>query len=230
MIIPSAKERILSLLLAQFSDKKVITALLEVIGEEFDSHIELREQLRTKMWPDVAVGQQLDMAGEVVDISRNVDAVVSVDFFGFPEHGNNGFGKARFYRYGEPYLSSSKLGDTEYRLAIFSKIAKNTTDGSRQSTIESIKRMFGVSRVVAVNGGNAKMRIGIGRIVTNNELQLINALDLIIRGAGIGIIYFYWFNGGDTFGFSRGGKNPGNFRGFGVGTFARVLQIEGSLV
>lgn len=50
------------------------------------------------------------------------------------------------------------------------------------------------------------MRIGIGRVVTPNELKLINALDLIIRGAGIGVIYIYWFNGGDTFGFSRNGK------------------------
>lgn len=136
---------------------------------------------------------------------------------------------ARFRRYGEPYLSTSELRDEEYRLAIFSKIAKNTTDGSRQSTLDSIKRMFNISRVVAINGGNAKMRIGIGRYVTANELSLINELDLIIRGAGIGIIYFYWFNDGTTFGFSRGGNNPGNFAGFGKGTFARLLQLEGSL-
>lgn len=127
-------------------------------------------------------------------------------------------------------MSSSELRDNEYRLAIFSKIAKNTTDGSRQSTIDSIKRMFGVSRVISINAGNAKMRIGIGRVVTPNELKLINALDLIIRGAGIGVIYIYWFNGGDTFGFSRNGKNIGNFVGFGKGTFARILQIEGSLI
>ena len=124
---------------------------------------------------------------------------------------------------------TSELRDEEYRLAIFSKIAKNTTDGSRQSTLDSIKRMFNISRVVAINGGNAKMRIGIGRYVTANELSLINELDLIIRGAGIGIIYFYWFNDGTTFGFSRGGNNPGNFAGFGKGTFARLLQLEGSL-
>ena len=226
----TSKERMLNLLLSQFSDRKIIKALLETIGEEFDFHNTLKKQIRTEIWPDVAVGKQLDMCGEVADISRKVDASMSVDFFGFPDHGNNSFGKARFRRYGEPYLSSSELRDNEYRLAIFSKIAKNTTDGSRQSTIDSIKRMFGVSRVIAINAGNAKMRIGIGRVVTPNELKLRNALDLIIRGAGIGVIYIYWFNGGDTFGFSRNGKNIGNFVGFGKGTFARILQIEGSLI
>lgn len=226
----TSSERMLDLLLSQFADKKVIKALIETIGEEFEAHTGLKRQIRTEIWPDVAVGKQLDMCGEVADISRKVDASISVDFFGFPDHGNNSFGKARFRRYGEPYLSSAELRDNEYRLAIFSKIAKNTTDGSRQSTIDSIKRMFGVSRVIAINAGNAKMRIGIGRVVTPNELKLINALDLIIRGAGIGVIYIYWFNGGDTFGFSRNGKNIGNFVGFGKGTFARILQIEGSLI
>lgn len=224
-----SSERMLGLLLAQFEGKPVIRAILELIGEEFDRMSSVRQDIRTQMWPDVAIGKQLDMCGEVADISRKVDKAIAVDFFGFPDHGNNGFGMARFRRYGEPYLSTSELRDEEYRLAIFSKIAKNTTDGSRQSTIDSIKRMFNISRVIAVNGGNAKMRIGVGRYVTSNELSLINELDLIIRGAGIGIIYFYWFNDGNTFGFSRGGENPGNFAGFGKGTFARLLQLEGSL-
>lgn len=222
-------ERMIGLLLSQFEGKPVIRAILELIGEEFDNMANVRQDIRTQIWPDVAIGKQLDMCGEVAGISRKVDKAIAVDFFGFPNHGDNGFGMARFRRYGEPYLSTSELRDEEYRLAIFSKIAKNTTDGSRQSTLDSIKRMFNISRVVAVNGGNAKMRIGIGRYVTANELSLINELDLIIRGAGIGVIYFYWFNDGNTFGFSRGGENPGNFAGFGKGTFARLLQLEGSL-
>ena len=225
----SSSERMLSLLLSQFEGKPVIKAILELIGEEFDNLSGIKQEVRTQIWPDVAVGKQLDMCGEVVGISRKVDKAIAVDFFGFPNHGNNSFGMARFRRYGEPYLSSSQLRDEEYRLAIFSKIAKNTTDGGRQSTLDIIKRMFNISRVVAVNAGNAKMRIGIGRYVTANELNLINELDLIIRGAGIGIIYFFWFNDGNTFGFSRHGENPGNFAGFGKGSFARILQLEGSL-
>lgn len=224
-----SSKRMLGLLLSQFYDKPVTKAILEMIGEEFEMHSEMKQDIRTQIWPDVAIGKQLDMCGEVAGISRKVDQAIAVDFFGFPNHGDNTFGMARFRRYGEPYLSSSELRDEEYRLAIFSKIAKNTSDGGRQSTLDSIKRMFSISRVVAINAGNAKMRVGIGRYVSQNELNLINELDLIIRGAGIGIIYFYWFNDGKTFGFTRGGNNPGNFVGFGYGTFARILQLEGSL-
>lgn len=226
----SEKDEMLELLLAQFYERPVIKALVEVICEEFDAHTQLKADLREKTWPATAVGKQLDMCGEVADISRTVEGTVSVDYFGFPEHGNNSFGKARFYRYGESYLGSAVLQDNEYRLAIMSKIAKNTTDGSRQSTIDSIKRMFQVSRVMLINAGNAKIRAGIGRVVTKSELDLINGLDLIIRGAGIGLVYFFYFNDGKTFGFTRKGNNLGNFAPMGEGTFARVLQIEGSIV
>lgn len=222
--------RLTDLLLSQYYDKPNINALIELIQEEFARHEQIKQDIASKIWPTTAVGKQLDMCGEVADISRVVEGSIAADYFGFPDHGNNTFGMARFYRYGEPYLGSSKLQDEEYRLAILSKICKNTTDGSRQSTIDSIKRMFNVSRVVVSNGGNAKIRVGIGRIITRNELALINALDLVIRGAGIGIVYFYYFNGPKTLGFTRKGKNVGNFAPFGKGAFARIAQIEGSLI
>ena len=76
-------ERMLYLLLSQFYDKPVIKAILEVIGEEFEYHEQLKEQIRTQIWPDVAVGKQLDMCGEVADISRKVDAVI-MSFSDFP--------------------------------------------------------------------------------------------------------------------------------------------------
>ena len=87
-------ERMLYLLLSQFYDKPVIKAILEVIGEEFEYHEQLKEQIRTQIWPDVAVGKQLDMCGEVADISRKVDAVIGNEFFGFPEHGDKKIGRA----------------------------------------------------------------------------------------------------------------------------------------
>lgn len=225
-----SRKRMLELLLSQFEDKKVLTAILKMIAKEYEYHHQLRKDIREKTQLAVAVGAQLDMCGEVADINRQVEKSVSIDFFGFPDHGDNTFGEARFYKYGEPYLTSTSLGDTEYRLAIYSKIAKNTTDGSRISTINSIKKMFSLSKVVAVNAGDAKIRVGIGRIVNKNELSIIEALDLIIRSAGVGIIYLYWFNGGNTFGFSKRGKNKGNFAPMGKGVFARIMKIEGSLI
>ena len=217
-------------LLAQYYDKPNINALIELIEEEFERHAKVKNDIATKIWPTTAEGKQLDICGEVVDMSRTVAGSIAADYFGFPNHGDNTFGRARFYRYGEPYMGSSTLQDSEYRLAILSKICKNTTDGSRQDTIDSLKRMFNVSRVVVANAGNAKIRVGVGRLVSRNELDIINALDLVIRGAGVGIIYFFYFNGAKTFGFTRKGRNVGQFAPMGKGAFARILQIEGSLI
>lgn len=218
------------LLLAQYYDKPNINALIELIEEEFERHAKVKQDIAEKIWPLTAEGKQLDMCGEVADISRIVVGSIAADYFGFPNHGDNTFGRARFYRYGEPYMGSATLQDSEYRLAILSKICKNTTDGSRQDTIDSLKRMFNVSRVVVANAGNAKIRVGVGRLVSRNELAMINALDLVIRGAGVGIIYFFYFNGAKTFGFTRKGRNVGRFAPMGKGAFARILQIEGSLI
>ena len=225
-----SRERMLDLLLSQFEDKRVLSALLKVIAKEYSFQHQLRKDVREKTQLPVAVGAQLDMCGEVADISRMVDKSIPKDFFGFPDHGDNTFGEARFYRHREPYLTSAKLGDAEYRLAIYSKIAKNTTDGSRVSTINSLKKTFQAPKVVAINLGNAKIRVGIGRMVYKNELSIIEALDLMVRSAGVGIAFLYCFNGDKTFGFSRNGKNKGNFAPMGKGTFARILKIEGSLI
>lgn len=226
----TTSERMYNHLLSQFRNKPNIKAFLEAVGAEMDEIDKVREQIRTQIWPDTAVGKQLDMCGEVADISRRVENAIAMDFFGFPDHGDMSFGEAPFRRLYDNYLKSSTLNDRYYRLAILAKIDKNTTDCSRVSTIRSIKKIFNVKRITAVNGGNAKMRIGIGRLVTSKESRLIDALNLIIRGAGIGIIYVYSFDGDNTFGFSRNRDNPYKFKGFGVGSLARIIKVKGGLV
>lgn len=226
----TTSERMYNHLLSQFRNKQNIKAFLDAIGTELDEIDKVREQILTQIWPSTAVGKQLDICGEVADISRRVENAIAMDFFGFPDHGDMGFGMAPFRRMYDNYLTSSNLNDRYYRLAIISKIEKNTTNCSRVSTIRSIKKIFSVDKVTAVNAGNAKMRIGIGRLVTSKESRLIDALNLIIRGAGIGIIYVYSFNDANTFGFSRNGENPYGFKGFNQGSFARIIKIKGGLV
>lgn len=226
----TTSERMYNHLLSQFRNKPNIKAFLSAVGNELDSIDKAREQIRTQIWPDTAVGKQLDICGEVADISRRVENAIAMDFFGFPDHGNMGFGQAPFRRMYDNYLTSSNLNDRYYRLAVIAKIEKNTTDCSRVSTVHSIKNVFNVERISAVNAGNAKMRIGIGRVVTSQESRLIDALNLIIRGAGIGVIYVYSFDVANTFGFSRSGENSYRFKGFNQGTFARIIKVKGGLV
>lgn len=216
-------------LLAQYADKPNINALIELIEEEFARHTKLKKDIAERMWPDVAEGKQLDMCGEVADIDRLINGNILNDFFGFPHHGDNTFGRAKFYRYGQPYTSSSLLSDSDYRMAILAKVCKNTTDGSRQATIDSLKRIFRTEHITVVNVGNAKIRIGIGRRVSDNELSLIEKLELLIKSAGVGVVYLYFFDT-NVFGFTKRGRNLGGFLPMGKGAFSRILQIEGSRV
>lgn len=226
----TSQERMYGHLLSQFRDKPNIKALLVALGNELDKVAKAREQVQTQIWVNTAVGAQLDICGEVADISRRVENIVAMDFFGFPDHGDNGFGQAPFRRMIDNYLTSSDLSDRYYRLAIQSKIDKNNSDCSRVQTIRSLKKVFDVDTIQAINAGNAKMRVGIGRVVTSKESRLIDELNLIIRGAGIGIIYVFSYDSSQTFGFTREGVNRGDFLGFNEGSFARVIKVKGGIV
>lgn len=216
-----ASERMKELLLAQFADKPNIEAFLDIVGNELDELDRVREQLRTQIYPSTAKGKQLDICGEVVGIERKLDGVVPVDFFGFINHGEHTFGEGRFRRLYDNLYTTNVPNDDMYRMLIHAKIAKNVTDGSRQSTIDSLRRIFGTTSVTVSNAGDAKAKIGIGRGLGKNEIRLIKITDLAVHGAGIGIDYYYYYEAGHSFGFSRGGINYNKFMGMGnlkVGT------------
>ena len=69
----TTSERMYNHLLSQFRNKPNIKAFLNAVGNELDSIDKVREQIRTQIWPDTAVGKQLDMCGEVADITRRVE-------------------------------------------------------------------------------------------------------------------------------------------------------------
>lgn len=79
----TTSERMYNHLLSQFRNKPNIKAFLNAVGNELDSIDKVREQIRTQIWPDTAVGKQLDMCGEVADISRRVENAIAMDFLVF---------------------------------------------------------------------------------------------------------------------------------------------------
>lgn len=60
----TSKERMLNLLLSQFSDRKIIKALLETIGEEFDFHNTLKNKSGQRY------GQMLPLVNNLICVER----------------------------------------------------------------------------------------------------------------------------------------------------------------
>ncbi len=173
---------------------------------------------------DLAEGVNLDVLGDIVGISRNIENGVAIPFFGFAdtpaalpfgEEGSLSVG-GRFRDEDEPYALTSVLGDPEYRLLIRAKIIKNHAIGTNEDIITGLNFIFNGSLNVVSDVGGMKVDVGIGRPVTSIEQILIRQLDLLPRPNGVKIGAVVSFESENFFGFE---DQPGA-KGFDVGIFA----------
>lgn len=204
----------------QFKDKPILGSLLIALGGELDELKQVFSDLEQKRWIDTGEGAQLDGIGTIVDRERIIPKAIPVPFFAFADQPNAlSFGVGRFRDNGEAWLSSARLNDPEYRLVLWAKVAKNTSLGTTEDTIESLKFVFKAPTVFLFEAGNAKFVVGIGRKLTAAEVVMAKALDLMVRAGGVGILWQAHFDYKNYFGFF----GQRNAKGFDVGTFADVL-------
>ena len=184
-------------------DKPVLRAFIEALGEEINELHTALDQVKRMRWLDKAVGKQLDGIGEIVGLSRIIDNAVVLKFFGFVGQTNIGtFGEARIRNNSEPHRVSYILNDSEYRQIIPPKVIKNSSAGTIEDTIASLKYAFKAPLIVIEEVGNAKITVGIGKSLTHNEKAMIKAENLVIKPGGVGIVYIENYDINDYFGFT----------------------------
>lgn len=183
-------------------EKPVLQAETTALGEELNEIRDAFLALRKRRWLDRAVGVQLDGIGEIVDMPRDIGRAIAMEYFGFSGQPHIGtFDEARFRENGENHLASYNLNDAEYKLVLQQKIIKNSSNGTTEELIRSLKFIFDAPRVIIAEPGNANIIVGIGRRLTTNQILLAEAVDLVIKGAGIGLAYKTHFNVNNYFGF-----------------------------
>ena len=184
-------ESMIQHLLMQFSQSTNMHIFLNALGAELDELNKALEDLQNKRWIDTGSGVQLDNIGVLIDRSRSIEGSVILEFFSFYDQPNAlGFGVGRFRDTPMvPYVATSILDDETYRPVLWHKVAKDTTNGTTESTIESIKFIYNAPFVTLEELGDAKIAIGIGRELTDNDVILARAVDLFIRDGGIGLVF-----------------------------------------
>lgn len=208
----------LSRLYNQFHDKPNLEAVLELIASGYD---DIDDALLYLGSLDVytAQGVWLDLVGAIVGQGRRIETPITVEFFGFAETaGGKGFWQARFRRFGDQTTATTVLSDPEYRKAILARIAKNYGDISKPGIVNALQIIIETDNIYVRNAGNAKITISIGKLLTDTEKNLIDALDVVPTGAGIGVEYRSSYDPASTFGFA---DSRLGFKGFGQGSFAR---------
>ena len=182
-------ERMINHLIMQFSKSVNMQAFLTALGEELDELATALDDLQNKRWIDTGSGVQLDNIGVLIDRSRNIAGAIQLEFFGFYDQPNiQTFGIGRFRdTTAISYIASSVLDDEAYRPVLWHKVSKDTTDGTTESTIESLKFIFDAPFIVLQEKGNAKFDVGVGRELTDNDITLARAINLFIKAGGVGV-------------------------------------------
>lgn len=177
---------------------------------------------------DKAVGVHLDRIGGIIGVSRLVPYIVPKKFFGFSGGANSlGFGKNSFLRKFESAYTDYELSDSDYRIILKLKRAKDKTSGYLYSDPE-IGRIGIAESVIEVFGGKAfiydtlsmSLTVYIDTDVDINLIKAIKKLDLIPRPQGVELKYTY-APLGTGFGF----RNNPNAKGYGILPFARKIVI-----
>ena len=203
-------------LLAQFGNSPNFESLVRVLGKRYNVIEQVISDLQEKRWIDTAETVQLDGCGVIVGQARLVEQAIALPFFGFADQAAaRGFGKARFRERLESHLSTATLADPEYRKIIKAKVSKNISWGTTEETIASYQQIFDANKVVITEMGNAKIRVGVARELTEGERILSQALNLFVRPGGVGINLRTHFDINNTFGFRDQG-----LQGFDSGKFA----------
>ena len=208
-------------LLMQFSQSTNMHIFLNALGAELDELTQALEDLQNKRWIDTGSGVQLDNIGILIDRSRQIAGSIQLEFFGFYDQPNTlPFDVGRFRDTpSDAYTATSTLDDDSYRPVLWQKVAKDTTTGTTESTIESAKFIYDAPYVSLTELGNAKIGIGIGRELNDNDIVLARALDLSIRAGGVGVSFVSEIPE-DFFGFE-----DQNGKGFDVGILPTLIEF-----
>lgn len=176
-------------LLMQFSQSVNMHIFLDALGQELDELTQALDDLQNKRWIDTGNGVQLDNIGVLIDRSRQIAGSIQLEFFAFFDQPNAlPFDVGRFRDTpAVPYTATSTLDDETYRPVLWHKVSKDNTTGTTESTIDSVKFIYNAPFVTLTELGNAKIGIGIGRELTDNDIVLARALDLFVRAGGVGL-------------------------------------------
>ena len=187
----TSAERMINHLIMQFGNSPILHIILNAFGAELDELRKAYDDLLNLRWIDTGSGIQLDNIGVLIDRSRRINGSIQLEFFAFYDQPNAlSFGVGRFRDTpAVSYLASSSLDDESYRPVLWHKIAKNTATGTAENTIESVKFIYDAPYVALAEIGNAKIGIGIGRELNDNDIILARALDLFIRAGGVGLSF-----------------------------------------
>jgi hypothetical protein len=202
------------LLILQYYNKPKARAEVEAMSSHFSRIFTLYDSFFDAFDVDIAVGDQLDIIGKIVGISRIVDNVYPKILFGFDGDStargfsdlfNDAVVSAPFKDLFESDYTPQQLDDATYRFLIKAKIAKNVASAylvsDERITIQDVVRSVFGDGAYVIDNQDMSLTLYIGLGVDIELLAIVRELDLLPRPQGV---YYKFVISADydSFGFS----------------------------
>ena len=211
------------LITSEHADKPLFKAMVEAVTKPLLETTNIEQQYSALYDVDFAIGQQLDVVGQWVGVTRDLKTPLQI-YFSFDVEGlgfDQGLWKGKF----DPATGITKLDDFHYRLLIKARILNNAWDGSIENAYQLASIVFSTYNLVLFIEDYADLSMSIGLAGTGIIDSVIFALltegYFRIKPAGVRIRnYFTASVPGPLFAFDL---NDGiNFAGFDSGVWAKI--------
>lgn len=173
---------------------------------------------------DVAVGQQLDVVGQWVGVSRELDAPLAGVYFAFDTI-DVGFDQGVWLGPYDPVSGLVSLPDDFYRVVIKARILNNHWNGSKEDAYTLANAIFSILGFSLFMEDHSDLTINLGLVGASTPSAMVQALltsgKFDVKPATIRIVnYLYSSAPGPMFAFDI---NNSTFGGFDQGSWATVI-------
>lgn len=156
-------------------DKPNFVAMVSATVQPFADMKALFELIPLLYDVDVAVGEQLDVVGELVGVSRNLSAPLTNVYFAF-DTANVGFDSGIWKGPYDPDSGLIALPDEFYRLVIRARILNNNWNGSKESIYALASVVFAPYGFTYYVEDHGDLSIGIGLLGLTTPPPILTAL------------------------------------------------------
>ncbi len=186
------QEDYLNLVTSEFRDKPVFISTLSL---NLEAPIQVQNLLTAMMTIvfdlDLAVGNQLDIIGQWVGISRNVNVPISGVYFTWDGDYTVGWDYGSWQPSSQP-TEVTVLPDDSYRVVLKAKIAANHWDGTTDGAYKVWDALFTTFTILIQDNQNMTYDLAIvGGIVDSLTLALITGGYIALKPEGVRLAGVY---------------------------------------
>lgn len=160
-----------NLITSEHIDKPKFMAMIQVITQPYIDNILLLRNMASLFDVDTAVGNQLDIIGEWVGISRNLTVPLTNVYFSFDTPGL-GFDEGTWQGPFDPGTGLVSLPDDPYRNLIKATIAENSWDGTTESAVSIWNSVFASEGITIAIEDYGDMTISLG-IISSSPIDAV---------------------------------------------------------